>query len=125
MESDADAETSKPSTGDLVADREDTDPDTAVVVNKPPVPAEEWELGYKSEGETVTVADENPEYDSESDVLVVAFHADLVESHPDWSRDEGSLRLADAECNTYAFPPGRLQKLSADDLDDIESNRWQ
>lgn len=125
MEPDTDAEQSPPSTGDFVVDREDTDPDPAVVVNKPPATAEEWELGYKSEGETVTVADENPEYDSKSEVLVVAFHADLVETHPDWSRSSGSLRLADAECNTYAFPPGRLQKLPADDLDDIESDRWE
>mgnify|MGYP006288020159 CR=1 FL=1 len=125
MESDADTEPSSPSTGDFVADREDADPDPAVVVNKPPVAAEEWNVGYTSEGDPVTAADENPEYDPKSEVVIVAFHADLVESHPDWSRDEGSLRLADAECKTYAFPPGRLQKLTADDLDDLESNQWR
>jgi len=125
MDSDADTESSRPSTGDLVADREDTDPDPAVVVNKPPVAAEEWNVSYTSEGEAVTVADENPEYDPKSEVLIVVFHADLVETHPDWSRSEGSLPLADAECKTYAFPPERLRKLSADDLDGIESDRWR
>lgn len=124
MESETDSEESKFSTGDFVVDREDTDPDPAVVVNKPPVTADEWGISYKSDGEEVTVADKNPEYDPEAEIIVVAFHHHLVESHPDWSKDEGAIPLAEAECNTYAFPPGRLKELPADKIDDIESSRW-
>ena len=113
------------SPGDIVVDREDSDPNLAVVVNRPPVPAEEWNVPVGDEDEEITVADENPEYDPEANVIVVAFHHDLVESHPDWSKSEGSLRLTEAKCSTYTFPPGRLRKLPPEEIDDIESDRWK
>lgn len=58
--------------GDTVVDREQSDPDIAVVVNRPPMAAEEWEA-YRSDGEVVTVADDNPEYDPTSKVVVVMY----------------------------------------------------
>ena len=96
--------------GDTVVDREDDDPNTATVVNCPPVSCEEWEVGEE------TVADHNPEYDAEADVIVVAFDDDLDEGGPEWSGDE-PLPLAEADVPTYAFPPGRLARLDGGDPD--------
>jgi hypothetical protein len=122
---DSDATISDYSPGDIVVDQEDSDPNLAVVVNRPPVPAEEWEVPVGDEDEEVTVADENPEYDPEAEVIIIAYHDELVESHPDWSKSEGSLRLTEAECTTYAFPPGRLRQLAPDEIGDVDANRWK
>jgi hypothetical protein len=99
--------------GDRVLDREDDDPDEAVVVNRPPVAAEEWTVFHEN-GEEVTVADDNPGYDPKAEVIVVAFAAELEDAHPAYDADE-PLALAEAECYTYAFPPGRLERV--DDTD--------
>jgi hypothetical protein len=92
--------------GALVEDRDDSSDDSnrAAVVNLPPVPADEWEA-Y----DDTTVAEDNPEYDADADVIVVAFCDDLTDAHPDWSGD-APLTLP-LECPTYAFPPGRLQRV--------------
>jgi hypothetical protein len=99
--------------GARVLDREDDDPDEAVVVNRPPVAAEEW-VAYRAGGEEVTVADDNPGYDPTAEVVVVAFAAELEDAHPAYDADE-PLALAEAECMVYAFPPGRLEHV--DDTD--------
>lgn len=107
--------------GAVVEDREDTSesPDRAVVVNLPPVPADEWEA-YDG----TTVAEDNPTYNTQADVIVVAFRDALEETHPDWGGD-APLTLP-LECHTYAFPAERLRRVGhlhatdtpSDDTDD-------
>jgi len=92
--------------GAIVVDADDDsdDPDPAVVVNLPPVTCADW-VAY----DDVTVAEDNPGYDDEAYVVVVAFREDLRASHPDWDADAPlSLPL---DCKTYAFPPGRLRRV--------------
>jgi hypothetical protein len=97
--------------GALVVDADDdrSDRDTAVVVNTPPVSAAEWGVYRDSNGEKVTVADDNPAYDPEAEVVVVAFRDELEAAHPDWEPPE-ALELP-ADCQTYAFPPRRLRRV--------------
>jgi len=102
--------------GALVEDRDDDsdDPNRAAVVNLPPVSADEW----KAYDDT-TVAKDNPEYDADADVIVVAFCDDLADAHPDWSGD-APLNLP-LECAVYAFPPGRLRRVGHVDETDSEA----
>ncbi|MFW6382420.1 MAG: hypothetical protein ACOCZD_00085 [Haloferacaceae archaeon] len=93
--------------GDTVVDRQDDDPNTATVINCPPVTCAEWDVGDE------TVADHNPEYDPEADVVVVAFDEDLDEARPDYDGSE-PLPLAEIDLPTYAFPPGRLALLDTE-----------
>jgi len=94
---------------DIVRDREDDDPNDAVVVNTPPVAAEDW-----AARDGVSVADDNPEYDPEADVIVVAFRGELAETRPDFTDTNDALPLAEADgVDTYAFPPGRLRRVAS------------
>jgi hypothetical protein len=106
------------------ADDEPGEQDPAVVVNLPPVAAEEW-VAYHDDGEEVTVADDNPEYDASAEVVVVVFREDLENAHPEYDGAE-QLPLAGAECRTYAFPPQRLQRVGTfaegDTTDDSEED---
>jgi hypothetical protein len=93
--------------GDTVIDREQGDPDIGVVVNRPPMAAEEWEA-YRSDGEVVTVADDNPDYEPTSKVVVVMYPGDIEEWGVEWDAEE-PLSLKKAPQGTaYAFPPNRL-----------------
>jgi len=92
--------------GDTVLDREDDDPNSATVINCPPVSCDAWDVGEE------TVADHNSEYDAEADVIVVAFDDDLAEAKPEYDGDE-PLLLAEIGVPTYAFPPGRLTNVDA------------
>ncbi|RLM62554.1 hypothetical protein [Halorubrum sp. Atlit-26R] len=92
--------------GDTVLDREDDDPNTATVINCPPVSCDAWDVGEE------TVADHNPAYDAEADVIVVAFDDDLAEAKPDYDGTD-PIPLAEVDIPTYAFPPGRLVNVEA------------
>jgi len=97
---------------DLVRDREDDGSNDAVVVNTPPVPASDWVI-YTQDGEDVTVADTNPMYDDDAEIVVVAFREELEENRPAFTETGDALRLAEADdLNTYAFPSGRLRRVS-------------
>lgn len=100
--------------GARVVDRDDPDPNEAVVVNTPPVPADEWEAYTRYDGEEVTVAADNPGYDAGAEVVVVAFAEDLADAHPQYAGD-APLELGSVECPTYAFPPGRLERVDTTD----------
>jgi len=91
--------------GDTVTDRETDDDDTATVINLPPVTCDDWVIYDGS-----TVAEDNPTYDTDTDVVVVAFDDDLAEHAPTWDGDE-PLTLAEASVRFYAFPPGRLRRV--------------
>lgn len=93
--------------GAVVEDTEDEDPDRAVVVSRPGASLDEW-VAYSADGETVTVADDNPDYPSDDEVVVVLF-----EGAPELEDYTGGypLELSDIETREYAFPPGRLRRL--------------
>jgi len=96
---------------DVVRDREDDSADDAVVVNTPPVPADEWVV-HAPDG-AVTVAGENPGYDPDAEVVVVVFRDELGEARPGFTETTDALRLAEADdVDTYAFPPGRLRRVA-------------
>lgn len=93
--------------GALVVDTDADEPNVGVVTNRPPVACEEWTV-YRDGDDAVTVADDNPGYDPEADVVVVVFRDDLREAHPDFA-GENPLPVAETARKTYAFPPGRLE----------------
>lgn len=99
--------------GAIVVDADDSDPfderSRAVVVNTPPVACSEWTVYPDESGDMLTVADTNPVYDPDSEVVVVAYLDDLTRAHPDWDGDE-PLELP-LDCSDYAFPPNRLQRV--------------
>jgi hypothetical protein len=103
--------------GAVVLDREDDDPNRAVVVNRPPVRADEWTAYVDETGEEVTIADDNPSYDSTEEIVVVAFLDDLTPVRPEWA-GESPLTLTDLHedgASTYAFPPARLEPIGVID----------
>lgn len=103
-----------PEYGSLVVDTDDSDPDPAVVVNRPDATAEEWET---QRGES-TVAQDNPYYPPDARVLVVVFLSDLEEFNSEWESfadSDYSLReLASHGVPYYAFPEPRLESAPAD-----------
>jgi hypothetical protein len=96
------------SIGDLVVDTEDDDPNPAMVVSLPAARCSEWDAYRRWDGEPVTVAEDNPDYNPNAYVVVTAYQDELEETHPDYE-GETALSLTDAECHIYAFPPGRLE----------------
>lgn len=91
-----------PYIGDIVVDSDDEDPDPAIVVNCPEASADEWEVI----GDT-TVADDNPEYPQDAEVVVVAFESDLRELYPAYI-GKSPLPLSTIQVKYYAFPAPRL-----------------
>ncbi|ERG93847.1 hypothetical protein [Haloquadratum walsbyi] len=108
--------------GDVVIDNErpdskrqnenvtDTDTRTRkpVVVNVPPVTAEEWDVPDRG----VTVAEDNPQYRSDSPIAIVVFTPDLDSAFQYYS-GVAPLKLTRLErsgVDYYAFPQPRLQK---------------
>lgn len=93
--------------GDIVHDREDDDPDDAVVVNIPDVTAEKWSC---PDGKTLS--EENPGYPTDDNVIVVVFRDTLDEYLPKWPEREDQIplgRLDENEIPYYAFPSLRLE----------------
>lgn len=91
------------SIGSRVIDSDDDDPDPAVVVNLPPVPASAWDLPALG----ATVAEENPQYPSDADVAVVVFEHALVNSRPEYEGDD-PIPIKEIDAPWYAFPEPRL-----------------
>jgi hypothetical protein len=94
--------------GDRVHDRDDADPNDAIVVNRPPLPASEWEV----ESRDCTLADDNPNYPADASVVVVCFVDDLVEYGPPFDPTEQTAlslsTLNEAGVHYYTFPAPRL-----------------
>lgn len=107
--------------GAYVVDRVASDPDLAVVINRPGVEARDWDT---KRGES-TVAADNPQYPARDEVLVVVYESDLHRFDTDWDSFSGTDRslteLANAGVPYYAFPRQRL-KQAPDELlqDEIE-----
>lgn len=94
--------------GDLVHDRDDSDPDDAIVVHIPGTTANNWEV----ENHGCTLADDNPDYPEETDTIVVVFVSNLREHRPSFApaeRTEIALdTLNESSIKYYAFPKPRL-----------------
>jgi hypothetical protein len=94
--------------GDLVHDRDDSDPDDAIVVHIPGVTATEWEV----ENRGCTLADDNPDYPEDTDTIVVVFVSNLRENDPSFDPTERTEipldTLNESSMKYYAFPKPRL-----------------
>jgi ParB family chromosome partitioning protein len=103
----------------VVIDRDYPEPNPAAVVNLPPKRADEWDARW-SRGEPVTVAEDNPGYPANAQVVEVVYLDRLREAYPTWS-GESAIRLTDLnerEVNHYAFPRPRLQRVGELEADD-------
>ena len=112
------ADTADLKTGDVVVDREaDADEqNAAVVVNTPPVAAEEWRV---FNGVTVAEYGENDQYDPTAPVAVVVFREELADWRPDY-RGRSAIpvvSLRGAPVDFYTFPAPRLEVVEPTDED--------
>lgn len=92
-----------------VVDGEDSDPDPAVVLLVLDVPISDWTVFG-----TETVADQNPTYDPEERVVVVAFEHLLDAGWPDWRTADASSRfdgVVTRGIKFHAFPQSRLERV--------------
>lgn len=105
--------------GDSVMDREDDDPDEAIVVWQPDDRTiADW--SYENDGETITTAEENPEYPEDEPLAVVVFRTALENDWPDWENvDAGALYEGTAErgITQYGFPESRLEPIHPGQLE--------
>ncbi len=107
--------------GDIVTDTESPDSGagagtegevhTAVVVNTPPVTAEEWHVFDRGK----TVAEDNPQYSSDSPIAIVVFMTDINSEFQFYSgvKPLKMTRVERAAVNYYAFPQPRLRKVGS------------
>ena len=100
--------------GDLVADREPADgnANTAVVVNCPPTPANEW-TAYPG----TTVAEDNPDHPEDAPVVVIVYRSELEKFDADWADRDDPYPLAEFNefgLSYYSFPATRLKPLSTE-----------
>ena len=93
--------------GDVVQDREDDDPDPAIVVNVPGVPADKWDVPRFGK----TIAEDNPDYPANAPIVTVLFEDNLNYSFPDWERDTKIPydTLDGRGLQYYSFPAPRLE----------------
>lgn len=101
--------------GDYVVDREaeDDDPPRAIVVLTPDMTIEDWEVDDET-----TVADMNPEYDTDAPIAIVAYEEDLDDWWEGWryvERDELFDEITDRGHKFYAFPQPRLEVVEEGD----------
>lgn len=102
--------------GDFVIDRDDDDPDLAVVVNLPDATAQEW----NTKDGTSTVAEDNPEYPPDDPIVVVVFFDALRAYDPDWNSFDGEnrslKRLARNNVPFYGFQVSKLKPASSEQI---------
>ena len=113
--------------GEIVHDRDDEDPNEAVVVNTPPITAAEWEVRPRG----TTLAEDNPTYPEEAAVVIVVFRETLDDYF-----DRGAVdtptdgldsaipigQLAEEKVSFYAFPEPRLDPIEEQYEHDRASN---
>lgn len=93
--------------GDIVVDRDQADPDPAVVVNTPPVQVTEWYVRPLG----CTVAEDNPTYPADDDVVAIVYKNELDEHRPYYS-GHGHLDLGNLSrdgVSVYFYPESRLR----------------
>lgn len=103
--------------GDVVRDRENANPNPAVVVAVASR-IDEWDVDCE---DGPTVADINPTYDPSDRTVVVVYADDLARRRPDYAGGE-RLDLSPLDDVLYAFPRDRLDRIGwgIDDGDDDE-----
>lgn len=92
--------------GEVVHDRDDEEPNDAIVVNVPPVPASEWDVRALEQ----TLAEANPDYPEDAQTVIVVFDETLAE-YFERTDTTGELEsqipiaeLAAEHVQFYAFP---------------------
>lgn len=101
--------------GTRVLDREDDDPDEAVVVWRPEdMTIADWE--YEADGETYTTAESNPDYPEDEQLVLISFTEQLEAEWPDWEESPPELLdgVREREIPRYGFPEGRLVEAEDD-----------
>ncbi len=100
--------------GAVVHDREDDDPNDAIVVNTPDQPAKEW---HAHNGKSV--AEDNPAYSADAPIIVVVFADALRAAFPDWEEDAPLPLTAinDSDASHYSFPAPRLRRIDSSPSD--------
>lgn len=98
--------------GRVVRDREAKNQERAVVVNLPPIPAEDY-IAFHDGKKEVSVAEDNPQYDEYASVVVVIFKKTILDEYPDYTGDEPIPleTLSNNNVDHYAFPPERLEPI--------------
>lgn len=94
--------------GEVVVDRDDEDPNRAVVINRPPTTAADWRVEGRG-----TLAEDNPQYPADDRVICVAFLDDLLAEFPYYG---GIDAISLSTCRKrgmkfYAFPNSRLRQV--------------
>ena len=100
--------------GDYVIDTDDDEPNLAVVLHHSETPIGEWVIEPEG-GQRRAVAADNPDYDEDEPVVVVAFVESGLERHwPDWTGAEPAdlyEGTQEAGVKLYHFPEPRLRVL--------------
>lgn len=109
--------------GTRVLDREDDDPDEAVVVDRPEdTTIADWE--YEIDGETYTTAESNPDYPADEQLVLISFLDQLETQWPEWEdASPSALRdgVRERDIPRYGFPEGRLIEAETGGADESET----
>jgi hypothetical protein len=105
--------------GEYVIDTDDGEPNLAVVLHRSETPIGEWGIDPPG-GQRRTVAADNPGYDEDEPVVVVAFVESGLDRHwPEWT-DADAADLYEQACDTdmrlYHFPASRLRTLDDEEV---------
>jgi len=105
--------------GEYVIDTEDDEPNLAIVLDHSETPIGEWEIDPPG-GDRRTVAADNPDYDEDEPVVVVAYVESGLDRHwPDWTDADPADLYEGAQDNgvkLYHFPESRLRVLGEDEV---------
>lgn len=118
----SDTDTEPLSVRDRVIDTDDDDPNVGVVVWKPSaMTIADW--NFPTDDGQKTVAETNPAYADDSQLVIIAFEDDLNGYWEGW-RDADSHSLFDGVCENgvyhYGFPEERLARTESEPADDSE-----
>lgn len=105
--------------GEYVIDKDDDDPDVAVVLHRSETPIAEWTIA-PSDGEERTVAEDNPDYDESEPAVAVAFvESGLNREWPEWAQAAPEELYEGAQehgVKCYHFPESRLKVLDEEQV---------
>jgi ParB family chromosome partitioning protein len=105
--------------GDIVLD-EDNPTEEGVVISLPSKQAHEWDVPGRG-----ILAEDNPEYPDDDDIVVILFQKTLCEEFPYYSgvKPLEVSKLSAQGINHYAFPASRLEKIGEIDTHDISLSK--
>jgi len=93
--------------GDRVRDQDKKDGGPLVVISRPAVPSDQWDIPPGG-----TVASDNPNYPDTAPVVTVMHQDELAEYLPEWRERGGPFRLSRVAENGgtyYSYPEPRLE----------------